>query len=532
MAGAQGNSLGLKINRPCIIVIAIAGMERVVFKGVASNLVTYLTDIAKMSNSKAAKTVNVWCGLTSIMPLLVAPLADCLFRDRYSIIIASSMLYVAGLLVLTSTTLDWKTKGASSSTLFFCLCLISVGQGGYNPSLQAFGADQLGEDRDLPSSVKDTDNTQKGRGLFFTIWYYGVCTGSLLGILIMPYIQDTWGWGLGFAIPSVVMATSVIFFSWGSDLYICNHAEKGEYSFLQRAARALRDAVTRGFRFRMPLPNTDHKIHASELELNDITKLNYGNTKEPEEYSEKRLSEKTKVVLRLLPLWATLLIFAVIFQQPPTFFTKQGRTMKRNVGSRFEIPPATLQGAITISIIPLMPLYNSLLVPLMSSITKDEKGITVMQRIGVGMFLSTIAMVIAALVEEKRLENTTTMGSDTTTLSIFWLLPQCVLLGVSDIFTVIGMQEFFYSEVSSSMKTMGLAICTSVFGVGSFVSALLISLIELFTGSDVGQGKHGWFSDDMRQARIDKYYWLLASLSALSLLLYVTLCKFYRTTNE
>lgn len=68
-------------------------MERFVFKGVASNLVTYLTDVMKMSNSSAAKTVSSWCGFTSMLPLLVAPLADS-YWDRYSTILAFGFLYV------------------------------------------------------------------------------------------------------------------------------------------------------------------------------------------------------------------------------------------------------------------------------------------------------------------------------------------------------------------------------------------------------------------------------------------------------
>lgn len=70
----------------------IAGTERLAFKGVASNLVTYLTDVVKMSNSLAAKTVNSWCGFTSMLPLLVAPLADS-YWDRYSTILAFSFIY-------------------------------------------------------------------------------------------------------------------------------------------------------------------------------------------------------------------------------------------------------------------------------------------------------------------------------------------------------------------------------------------------------------------------------------------------------
>lgn len=71
----------------------IAGIERFAFKGVASNLVTYLTDVIKMSNSSAAKMVNSWCGFTSIMPLLVAPFSEA-FCHKYSTIMLSSFLYV------------------------------------------------------------------------------------------------------------------------------------------------------------------------------------------------------------------------------------------------------------------------------------------------------------------------------------------------------------------------------------------------------------------------------------------------------
>lgn len=69
-------------------------MERFAFKGVASNLVTYLTQVVKMSNSSAAKMVNNWCGFTSMLPLLVAPVADS-YWDTYSTIQLSSFLYAS-----------------------------------------------------------------------------------------------------------------------------------------------------------------------------------------------------------------------------------------------------------------------------------------------------------------------------------------------------------------------------------------------------------------------------------------------------
>lgn len=156
---------------------------------------------------------------------------------------------------------------------------------------------------------------------------------------------------------------------------------------------------------------------------------------------------------------------------------------------------------------------------------RNEGGISVTQRMGIGMFLSVIAMVFAALVETKRLQMISEKDNG---LSIFWLLPQYIILGISDIFTVVGMQEFFYTEVPIGMRTMGIALYTSVFGVGSFMSALLISMVEYF--SSIG-GRDSWFNDDMSKARLDKYYWLLAFLSAFSLFMFVISCRFYKTSS-
>lgn len=64
-------------------VAVVASVERFVYKGVASNLVTYLTDVVK--SSSAAKSVNTWNGVTSMLPLASAILADS-FWDRYSTI--------------------------------------------------------------------------------------------------------------------------------------------------------------------------------------------------------------------------------------------------------------------------------------------------------------------------------------------------------------------------------------------------------------------------------------------------------------
>ncbi|CAN6702633.1 unnamed protein product [Malus baccata var. baccata] len=488
MAGSGGKRLGSS----CFLLIVIAGLERFAYKGVASNLVTYLTDVVKMSNSAAAKTVNSWCGFTSMLPLLVAPLVDS-YWDRYPTILVSSFLYVAGLVALTSTAFTRATPAANktssnSSFLFGSLYLISLGQGGYNPSLQAFGADQLDSEEELPSS-KDDQKSSKKRMFFqhFRLDYR-------------------------FRHPHDI------------DGYIgCGVYEAMDYKPIFNIVQVIKATALKLMKCRIILPN-----ETNVTELKPLCRQNNSST--------ASLVGNPKSGFYLLPIWIMLLMFAVIFQQPPTFFTKQGMTMKRNIGSNFKIPPATLQSAITLSIILLMPLYDKIMIPITRLVTSNEKGISVMQRMGIGMFVSVIAMI------SREMEM---LGSqpETVPFSIFWLLPQYILLGISDIFTVVGIQEFFYSEVPRRMRTMAFALYTSVFGVGSYCwkltsswsrgvegsNTLLIATVEAVTSSG---GRQSWFSDDMNEARLDKYYWFSASLSALSFVFYVILSRCYTSMKD
>ncbi|KAI3901820.1 hypothetical protein MKW92_047710 [Papaver armeniacum] len=430
----------------------------------------------KMSNSTAAKTVNSWAGISFLLPLLGAFLADS-YLDRYSTIFSSSIVYVAGLVALTFTALVWewisksthdheKTSSSpwSAFPLFVSLFLIALGQGGYNPCLQAFGADQLQLDNQLPTLNNnengDTNDenisNEKMKSMFFKWWYFGICSGSLLGVSLMSYLQDTFGWGLGFAIPSIAMAMSVAPFSCGTRFYTVIDEQpksvKGSTAlFLKSLVNSMKGASQKLMhRDYVALPKNLSEAEAGELEPQQkpLCSQHSGDQHSGDQQSDNivkkpndavpvvHIVEETKSVVRIMPIWGMLLVFAIIFQQPATFFTKQGMAMKRNIGNHFMIPPATLQSAINVSIILLMPLYDKIVTPVFRIISGSDNGMSVMQRMGFGMFLSVIAMSIAAIVETKRLEisrREPTMNS--VPLRIFWLLPQYVLLGISDVFT-------------------------------------------------------------------------------------------------
>ena len=151
----------------------------------------------------------------------------------------------------------------SSSFLSLSLYLISLGQGGYNPSLQAFGADQLDDDEELPSSKDDRSSKKKTR--FFQWWYFGICSGALMGVTVMSYIQDTFGWVVGFAIPAISMVMSILIFSCGSPIYTYkqddNHQSKKPFMDICQAIKA---STLKCFHCGITLPN--EKPEVLELE--------------------------------------------------------------------------------------------------------------------------------------------------------------------------------------------------------------------------------------------------------------------------
>ena len=234
-------------------------------------------------------------------------------------------------------------------------------------------------------------------------------------------------------------------------------------------------------------------------------------------------------IFRLLPIWGTCFLYALVFAQSSTFFTKQGSTVDRRIFSSFLVPPAALQSFISITILASLPIYDRFFVPLARSYTGHPSGLTMLQRIGIGMFLSITAMITAALVESKRLQIAKDLGlidqpDSAIPMSLWWFIPQYIIYGISDVFTVVGLQEFFYDQVPEGMRSIGLALAMSIFGIGSILSSFLVLGIQKATT----RSGEDWFNDNLNRAHLDYYYWLLAFLSFVDFLLYLFFASIYR----
>ncbi|KAI7756184.1 hypothetical protein M8C21_032390, partial [Ambrosia artemisiifolia] len=508
--------------RSAYFIIGVEVAERFAYYGVSSNLIRYLTGPLGQSTATAAENVNIWSGTAYLLPLVGAFVADA-FLGRYLTVILASLLYVLALALLAFSTLIpsdcTNAIGGSSCSpqlqviiFFISLYLVAFAQGGHKPCVQAFGADQF--DANDPKELKSKSS-------FFNWWYFGLCAGPTVGIFVLSYIQDNLSWGLGFGIPCVIMGFALIMFLFGTVTYRFGEKTQEKNAF----ARISHVFLTAARNSRVTSSEISAEEEASGIMHNQYSQqfsflnkalVSYDGSNEDGPICNADEVEEAKAVLRLIPIWISCLGYGIIFAQTSTFFTKQGATMDRSIGPSFDIPPATLQSFIGISVIIFIPIYDTILVPLTRAITNIHSGITKLQRIGTGIFISTVSMVVAAIVETKRLEVAREYGllddpNAMIPMKIWWLLPQYLLAGAGDVFTIVGMQEFFYDQMPSDLKSIGLALYLSILGIGSFLSSFIISVVDKTT---CGNGQDGWISDNMNQGHIDYFYYLLAGISA------------------
>jgi len=234
-------------------------------------------------------------------------------------------------------------------------------------------------------------------------------------------------------------------------------------------------------------------------------------------------------MLKMLPVLAITFVPSAMMAQINTLFVKQGTTLDRHIGPRFEIPPASLQGFVTISMLVAVVLYDRVFMPFARRITGNPRGISLLQRMSVGLVIHIIIMGIASVTERHRLAVAHEHGlydskNTTIPLTIFVLLPQFVLMGVADAFLEVAKIEFFYDQAPEGMKSLGTSYAMTSLGVGNFLSSALLSTVSHITER---HGRTGWILNNLNASRLDKYYAFFAILNCANLVAFFFVCRFY-----
>jgi peptide/histidine transporter 3/4 len=160
--------------------------------------------------------------------------------------------------------------------------------------------------------------------------------------------------------------------------------------------------------------------------------------------------EELKRMVRLLPVWATSIVMSAVYSQMTTMFVLQGNTLDPRMGPSFKITAASLSIFDTIAVIVWALAYDRFIVPAVRSVTGHPRGLTQLQRMGIGLVISIFSMVAAthSMLDSK----------DYLPISIFWQVPRYFIIGAAEVFTFVGQIEFFYDQSPDAIRSMGSAL--------------------------------------------------------------------------
>ena len=220
------------------------------------------------------------------------------------------------------------------------------------------------------------------------------------------------------------------------------------------------------------------------------------------------------MLLRIFPIWVSLLIFFAVTAQMSTTLIEQGMVMDNRVGP-FTVPPASLATFDILTAVFLIPVYDVVLVPLARRATGRDRGFSQLQRLGIGLALSAVAMAYSALVESRRLAVANRGAAAVVQVNIMWQAPSFVLLGAAEVFTSIGILEFFYDESPESMKSMGTALGQLAIAAGNYLNSAVLGVVAAVTARG---DPPGWIPDNLNKGHLDYFFWTMAGVSVLNLL--------------
>ncbi|OIS98201.1 PREDICTED: protein NRT1/ PTR FAMILY 2.7-like [Nicotiana attenuata] len=444
--------------------------------GWMSNLTVYLIEEFGMNSIDAAQVSNVMNGSVNFVPVIAAVLADSFFGTS-SLVWISSFISLLGIvrLALTASIDSLRPQQICKNDSDFCtsptksqfallyggITLASIGLGGMRTNIATIGANQF---RD-----------SKYQNMFFNWFFFTMYTGTIIGFTAIVYIEDNISWKVGFYVCIAANFLGLVVFLAGSRLY---HYAKLEVSPFTSLARVIVAAISKRKLpvspsqenwYHGPYGRTTMSISASRsfrflnraaLKCEGDVKPD-GSIAKPWKLCTVSEVEDFKSLMRTLPLWSSSIFLSTPIAVLISLSVLQALAMDRHIGPHFQIPAGSIPVIILISTAIFLTIFDRLLFPMWEKLT--SQSVTPFKRIGAGHVLTFVGIGVAALVESKRLNvahnshNLSQGRSNIVPISVLWLVPQLVIIGIGEAFHFPGQVALYYQEFPTSLKSVSTA---------------------------------------------------------------------------
>ncbi|KAI3942990.1 hypothetical protein MKW98_005502 [Papaver atlanticum] len=535
--------------------------ERMAYFGLSVNMVAFMFYVMHQPFSSSANAVNNFLGISQASSVLGGFLADA-YLGRYWTIAIFTTIYLAGLTGITvcatmsvfvpnhadcdqlSLLLGHceQAKPWQMMYLYTALYITGFGAAGIRPCVSSFGADQFDENSKDYKSHLDR---------FFNFFYLSVTVGAIVAFTVIVYIQMQHGWGSAFGSLAIAMGVSNAVFFIGTPLY--RHRLPGG-SPLTRVAQVLVAAFRKRHKsfssselvglYEIPGRHSAIKGSAKIAHTDDFRCLDKAALQLKEDGTELnpwRLCtvtqvEEVKILIKLLPIPACTIMLSVILTEFLTLSVQQAYTLNTHMG-HLKLPVTCMPVFPGLSIFLILSLYYSTFVPLSRRITGHPHGASQLQRVGIGLAVSILSVAWAAIFERYRRNFAVENGYEASfltpmpNLSAYWLLIQYCLIGIAEVFCIVGLLEFLYQEAPDAMRSIGSAYAAVAGGLGCFVATILNNIIKSAMGNEY-EGKPTWLAQNINTGRFDNLYWVLTILSVLNFCVFVYAAKKYKYRVE
>ncbi|KAM8818910.1 solute carrier family 15 member 3 [Rhynchonycteris naso] len=526
-------------------VLLVQMLERAAFFGVAGNLVLYLNGATfNWDGEQASRAALVFLGASYLLAPVGGWLAD-VYLGRFRAITLSLLLYVVTSSLLPATAFPDGRRSFCGElpesllttacplpgcprplaspycapTLYVGLLLLALAASSVRSNLTSFGADQVME------------LGRHANRRFFNWFYWSINVGAVLSLLVVAFIQQNISFLMGYSIVVGCVGLAFFTFLFSTPVFITKPPTGSQVSSMLKLA------------LQSCCPRLWCQQSARDPQGADL--LPDQRSPQPGPSPQEDIAN-FRLLVKILPVMVTLVPYWMVYFQMQSTYVLQGlhlhipnifpsyagnsSTALGALDNGYKIPEAWLLLANVVVLLILVPVKDHLLDPLL---LRCKLLTSALQKMALGMFFGFASVIVAGFLEMKRLEyihdNQTIaqqIGENVyyaAPLSIWWQIPQYLLIGISEIFASIPGLEFAYSEAPRSMQgaIMGIFFCLS--GVGSLLGSSLEALLSLPGGWLHCPKDYG----NINNCHLDLYFFLLAGIQAATALLFVWIAARY-----
>ncbi|CAK8572595.1 unnamed protein product [Lathyrus sativus] len=525
--------------RASMFIFVLSALDNMGFVANMVSLVLYFYGVMHFDLSSSANTLTNFMGSTFLLSLVGGFISDTYFNRLTTCLLFGSLEVIALVMITVQAALknlhpeacgeSSCVKGGVAVMFYTSLCLYALGMGGVRGSMTAFGADQFDEKE---------PNEAKSLATFFNWLLLSSTLGSVVGVTGVVWVSTQKAWHWGFFIITLSSSIGFVTLALGKPFYRIKIP--GESPIL----RIIQVIVVAFKNRKLPLPETNEQFyevykdvtlekisHTNQMRFLDKAAILQENSEPQQPWNVCTVTqvEEVKILTRMLPILASTIVMNTCLAQLQTFSVQQGNIMNLKLGS-FTVPASSIPVIPLIFLCTLIPIYELFFVPFARKITNHPSGITQLQRVGVGLVLSAISMTIAGIIEVKRRDQGRKDPSKP--ISLFWLSFQYAIFGIADMFTLVGLLEFFYREAPSTMKSLSTSFTFLSMSLGYFLSTIFVNIINSVT-KRITPSKQGWLHGfDFNQNNLNLFYWFLAILSCLNFFNFLYWATWYKYKTE